>query len=174
LPGPEPVEKRLVGSNDFFETLKVELPVPVKGLVLGEQEDAKTIGDICRASPKLVDEKDSRLIHGVSSLVVLKRDVTLAKLVGRGSVHLDHWRRLPFLSVMDDPALWGRGESDFPRTAFSRRAARRMRTSAWSNVTNCFIRRNSARRKDVRPQPHLFIAARNLASSFMTTAPDHI
>src|SRR6266404_375342 len=90
VPGPEGVEKRLVGSNDFFEALKIERPVPVKGLVPGEQEDAKTIGDVGRASPKMVDEKGCRLVHGVSSLVLLKRQVALAKLVGRGSVHPDH------------------------------------------------------------------------------------
>src|SRR5205807_1079197 len=53
VPGPEGVEKRLVGSNDFFEALEVEWPVPVKGLVPGEEEDAKTIGDVGRAPPKM-------------------------------------------------------------------------------------------------------------------------
>jgi hypothetical protein len=174
VPAPEGVEKRLVGSNDFFEALKVKRPVSVKGLVPGEQEDAKTIGDVGRATPKMVDEKGCRLIHRVSSLVLLKRHVALAKFFGRERVHLGHERRLPFLSATDGPALWGRGESDFPRTTFSRTAARRMRTSAWSKVTNCFMRRNSAMRKDVRPQPHLFIAAKNLESSCMTMAPDHM
>jgi len=90
VPRPEAVEDRLIDGNDFLEALEVERPVPVKGLVPGEQEDAKTIGDVGRASPKMVDEKGCRLIHGVSSLVLLKRHVALAKLVGRGSVHLDH------------------------------------------------------------------------------------
>jgi hypothetical protein len=56
----------------------------------------------------------------------------------------------------------------------SRNAAKRIKMSAWSNVTNCFARRKIAKKKEVRPQPHVFMAATILANSFIATAPDYI
>src|SRR6267143_5052678 len=57
VPRPEAVEDRLIDGNDFLEALEVERPVPVKGLVPGEQEDAKTIGDVGRVAPKSIDQE---------------------------------------------------------------------------------------------------------------------
>src|SRR6266576_514829 len=87
VPRPEAVEDRLLGGNDSLEALEVERPVPVKGLVPGKQEYAKTIGYVGSVVPKMIDQEGCRLVHGVSSLVLLKRNVALSKLVGRGCVH---------------------------------------------------------------------------------------